>query len=64
MNVFIKKTLTTIPKEAYPFDAGYDLIATSYPKIIGLESLEYPNFYYNINYIEYETDPYPQLKFS
>jgi dUTPase len=45
----------TIPKRANASDAGYDVVATSEPKIVG--DL-HENLYKRIDYIEYETNIY------
>jgi dUTPase len=44
-----------IPKQANPDDAGYDVIATSDPKIVGepVGSQSYPGYWWKIQYIEY-----------
>jgi dUTPase len=55
-----------IPTKANPTDAGYDVIATSDPKIVGrkLESAstgattDSVSGYYDIDYVEYETNLY------
>lgn len=39
---------------AYIGDAGYDIIASSNPKIVGRKASK--NLYYDIQYIEYDTD--------
>lgn len=44
-----------IPSRANPTDAGYDITATSTPKIVGLES---GAGYHSIDYVEYETNLY------
>jgi len=53
-----------IPKRANESDAGYDVIATSEPKIVG--ELLSGSAYSRIDYIEYETNLYivPQSSYS
>ena len=53
-----------LPKRANETDAGYDVIATSDPKIVG-DPLNGPS-YRRIDYIEYETNLYiaPTGKFA
>lgn len=57
----------TIPKRANESDAGYDVVATSAPKIVGdlcIDSYHKP-CYNRVDYIEYETNLYiaPQKKY-
>jgi dUTPase len=47
-----------VPKRANETDAGYDIVATSDPKIVGKVSAAVPNAYHNIDYVEYETNLY------
>ena len=37
-------------------DAGYDLVASSYPKIVGIKTIHGSPLYSYINYIEYKVD--------
>lgn len=46
----------TLPARANETDAGYDVIATSSPKIVGDKVGE--NFYRRIDYVEFETNLY------
>lgn len=43
------------PKQAYLTDAGYDVICTQNPVIVGKESFVYPGYYEKIDYIQYHT---------
>lgn len=51
-----KKIPITIPKKASEVAAGYDIVATSDPKIVGIKLDE--NGWDSIDYIEYETNLY------
>ena len=53
-----------IPRRANASDAGYDIVATSDPKLVGDKYTDV-EAYKNINYIEYETNLYftPQSRF-
>lgn len=55
MKIFIKKIDgVTLPKRATEVSAGYDIVATSEPKIVG--ELFEENSWKQISYIEYETN--------
>jgi dUTP pyrophosphatase len=57
MKIYVKKIEgLTLPKKASEVAAGYDIIATSDPKIVGLKSDE--NVWELVDYIEYETNLY------
>lgn len=47
-----------LPKRANETDAGYDLIATSDPKIVGEATADVKDAYNRVYYIEYETNLY------
>ena len=44
-----------LPSNAHPSDSGYDLTATSDPKIVGVKDTVIGGFYKRIDYIEYDT---------
>jgi len=52
-----KHTESFLPKKANNRDAGYDLVATSNPEIVGLEAFEEDGitYYHEIDYIQYRT---------
>ncbi len=55
MNIYYKNIEgLQIPKQGTEFSAGYDIIATSEPKIIGI--FDDRGYYGSIDYIEYETN--------
>lgn len=68
MKLLIKRveglTEDNLPKRANAFDAGYDIVATSDPIIVGQSAPEH-GYYYSIDYIEYKTNlswtPKPQI---
>lgn len=47
-------SLSKILKPSHSGDAGYDIIASSNPRIVGCAPIE--NYYSSIDYIEYDTD--------
>lgn len=57
INIFIKNTGVSEPSQGTPYAAGYDLIATTEPKIVGnkYKDTEYWDY---IDYIEYGTNVY------
>lgn len=57
MNINIKKLVpeAQIPKNATPFDTGYDLIALDDGEIVGEPVNEHCNFWKRIDYIQYKT---------
>lgn len=56
---FLKRTDGLIvPKRANATDAGYDVVATSNPKIVGTVAYEATNQWKAIDYVEYETNLY------
>ena len=58
MNILVRLTENLkVPSKSTPEAVGYDLIATSGPKIVGRAS-PYSGVYYDISYIEYETNLY------
>jgi len=66
MNIYVKKVEgLTLPIQGSAVSAGYDIIATSNPKIVGqkytpvgMESSEQGNLWNSVDYIEYETNLY------
>lgn len=58
MKVYVKKVENlTLPKKGSDLAAGYDIIATSDPQIVGTPS-ECGFFWKSIDYIQYDTDIY------
>jgi dUTP pyrophosphatase len=56
MKIYVKKVEgVTLPAKGTNVAAGYDIVATSDPKIVGKLS-SFPNTYTSIDYIEYETN--------
>lgn len=56
MKIYIKKVDgITLPKQASEVAAGYDIVATSDPKIVGVAG-KFKNSWNRIDYIEYETN--------
>lgn len=61
MKLFLKKVAgLTLPSQATKDDAGYDVVATSEPLIVGdsQQFLDKGLLYRNIQYIQYETNLY------
>jgi dUTPase len=59
MKIYVKKIEgVTLPQRRTDLSAGYDIVATSEPKIVGVngKTEEEIVFWRNIDYIEYETN--------
>ena len=64
MKIYVKKVEgATLPERGSELAAGYDIVATSDPKIVGqkytpvgMESSEQGNLWNSVDYIEYETN--------
>lgn len=54
VNIFLEKN-AVLPAMQHSGDAGFDLVAASEPKIVGLEDPDNEGFYFKIDYIEYDT---------
>lgn len=56
MKIYVKNIDgVTLPQKGSEVAAGYDIVATNEPKIVGKPS-SFPNTYLSIDYIEYETN--------
>lgn len=44
-----------LPQKATPLDAGYDIVATTDPKVVGVKSEKNGDWFKSIDYVEYGT---------
>lgn len=59
MKVYVKKIDgLTLPSKGSPVSAGYDMVATSDPKVVGVKYENTENGWQRVDYIEYETNIY------
>lgn len=57
MKIYVKNTDNlTLPMQGSNVSAGYDIVATSDPKIVGTPNVDIPEQWDEVDYIQYETN--------